>query len=96
MRRVAMRRVAVRSVAVRRVAMRSVAVRSVAVRIVAVRSTRPAIGAVGAQAADVVLISGAAIVAITVIGIIARVRALSHRASQLEEEQSKCEHRVAE
>ena len=58
-------------------------------------ATRATIVAVGAQAADVVLISGAAIVAITVIGIIARVRALSHRAAQLEEEQGKCEHRVA-
>ena len=42
-------------------------------RSVAVRSTRPAIGAVGAQAADVVLISGSAVVAVTVIAVATRV-----------------------
>ena len=56
---------------------------------------RATIVAVGARAADVVLISGAAVVAVTVIGVVARVRALSNRAAQLEEEQNKREHRAA-
>jgi len=60
-----------------------------------VLETRATIVAVGAKAAEVVHISGAAVVAATVILENARVCALSHRAAQLEEEQNKCEHRVA-
>ena len=72
-RRVAVRRVAVRRVAVRRVAVRRVAVRRVAVRSVAVRFTRPAIGAVGAEAACRILGSRSAVVAVKVVGVAARV-----------------------
>jgi hypothetical protein len=43
------------------------------VRRVAVRSTRPTIGAVGAEAACRILGSGSAVVAVTVIGVAARV-----------------------
>ena len=72
-RSVAVRRVAVRRVAVRRVAVRRVAVRRVAVRSVAVQSTRPAIGAVGAEDACRILGSGSAVVAKIVTGKIARI-----------------------
>ena len=53
------------------------------------------ISAVGAQAAEVVHISGAAVIAVTVILENARICALCHRAAQLEEEQNECEHRMA-
>ena len=58
----------------RMVAVRSVAVRSVAVRRVAVRRRpRPAIPAVGAETAVRILGSESAVIAVTVIGIIARI-----------------------
>ena len=59
-----------RSVAVRSVAVRSVAVRMVDVRIVAVRRRpRPAIDAVGVEAARPILGSESAVVAVIVRGI---------------------------
>ncbi len=52
-------------------------------------ATRATIVAVGAQAADVGLISGAAVVADTVRIVVARVQTLSQRAVQLEKKQTK-------